>query len=297
MAISSKLLRVQLNVLKPLLSSLTLETSRAAQDRIGLLMAKSNHNKVIFEKVEFENFSASWAISKKCEGDKVILYLHGGGYVTGDLDYSIGFGSTLADKNHLKVFCVAYRLAPENPYPAALTDALEAYKYLLDNGYSSKNIVLCGESAGGGLIFALTLKIKELKLPMPNGIIAISPWTDLTLTSESFNTNIDNDPTLTKERLAYFQSLYSEDVTNPYVSPLFGDLSDMPPSLIFVGGDEILLDDSVKIHKKLIENKNKSYLFIAPKMWHVYILFGTNEAKKDHKKIEEFLKEIFNESK
>ena len=121
-------------------------------------------------------FRARGSCRRTSGGRGVILYLHGGGYTCGSLEYAKGFAATLADECGVRVFCAAYRLAPEHRYPAALDDALEAYRYLLKKGYPARQILLCGESAGGGLIYALCLRLRAEKLPLPCGLIAISPW-------------------------------------------------------------------------------------------------------------------------
>lgn len=293
MSLSSKLLRMQLSVLKPWLDGTTLDTSRALQQKIGLLQARTHQKFVNFEPRCFERFEAEWVIPKCDAEDGIILYLHGGGYVAGDLEYARGFGSILSVKIGRKVFCPAYRLAPEHPFPAALEDALESYRYLLGEGFSPGKITLCGESAGGGLIFSLTMKLRELGLPMPRGIVAISPWTDLTLSGGSYAANMACDPSLTRERLQCYASLYAGDETaNPYVSPLFGQLSGFPPSLIFVGGDEVLLDDSVRLNARLLACGCRSELVVTPGMWHVYTLYGIAEARRDFRKIDSFMREL-----
>lgn len=168
------------------------------------------------------------------------------------MNYAKGFGTILACQNKIPVCCVAYRLAPENAFPAALTDALNAYRFLILEGYSPENIILCGESAGGGLAYALALKLKEEKLEMPCGIIAVSPWSDLTLSGVSYDKNLENDPSMTKKRLKFYADCYTDQPELPLVSPLFGDLANLPPSLIFAGGDEILLSDSEELHERLV---------------------------------------------
>ena len=294
MAISTKLIRKQIALFKPIVSNCTIETARAAQTAMGNFMAGTHKTKVRYSPHVFRNFTCEWVIPKTQKLDGVILYFHGGGYAAGGIAYARGFGTILAAKNNMRVFCVAYRLAPENPYPAALEDALTAYEHLLESGYPADKIILCGESAGGSLIYALTLKLKELSLPMPCGLIALSPWCDLTQSGDSHNTNRDNDPSLTKERLDFFATLYSDDPQNPYVSPLFGDLKGFPPSIIIAGGHEILLDDSVRLHEKLIACGCTSELLITPEMWHVYILYGVKEGKNDHLKISTFVMEALN---
>lgn len=291
MEISSKLLRLQISLFKSFLNGCNIEKARLVQSKMGNLISSLHKSKVCYDTKIFKDFIGEWIAPKSQKLNGVILYLHGGGYVLGDIDYAKGFGTTLSALANIKVFCAAYRLAPEFPFPAALDDALVAYKYLLDSGYSANQIILCGESAGGGLILSLTLKLKELSLPLPSGIIAISPWCDLTLSGNSFITNKVKDPLLTKERLSYYASIYSSDTSNPFVSPLLGELSSFPSTLIFAGSDEILLDDSVMLHKKLINSGNISKLFVANEMWHAYILYGVKEAKRDLKIITEFIKE------
>lgn len=290
MALSSKLIRMQLEFFKPFVNGCSIETARMGQAGLGNLMVNTHKSKVLYSTELFREFVCEWVVPKTQKYSSVILYLHGGGYVAGDINYAKGFGTILAAKNGIRVLCAAYRLAPEYKYPAALDDAMTAYMYLLDNGYSGDQIILCGESAGGGLIYALTLRLKAEGKPLPAGIIAISPWTDLSLSGASYDKNIDCDPSMMKTRLKYYAELYTDDFMNPYVSPIFGDLNNMPPSLIFAGGDEILLDDAVGMHEKLTECGNQSELIVSPGMWHVYILYGVREANGDHKKITEFIK-------
>ena len=142
MALSAKLTRIQINRLKPLLGSCSLETMRKAQNRIGELMEAKHRKQIIIREHGFDRFTGAWMIPKDERREGVILYLHGGGYTCGDLDYAKGFGSTLAAECGIKVFCAAYRLAPEAPYPAALEDSLVAYRYLLEKGYCPEKILL-----------------------------------------------------------------------------------------------------------------------------------------------------------
>lgn len=238
---------------------------------------------------DLSNFEGLWVYPNDETKNGVILYLHGGGFVSGDTEYCKGFASVLATNLGVRVYAAAYRLAPENPYPAALEDALEAYRYLLSCGYAPSRIILCGESAGGGLAYSLAIKLKELSIPMFGGFIAISPWTDLTASGESYETNKAVDPSMTKERLKFFSDCYGGDPTDPLISPVFGDLSDLPPSLIFVGSDEIMLDDAVNLHEKLLACGSQSDLTVAERMWHAYVLYNFKERKSDFAKINDFL--------
>lgn len=295
MELMTKLIRVHLSVVNRLADICSVERSRSVQNKIGSFMTHEYQSELEYSAVEFENFHAEYITPKKTEHDGIILYLHGGGYVSGNIEYARGFGSLLSANNHIKVLSVAYRLAPEHTFPSALDDAFDAYRYLTENGYSPDKIVLCGESAGGGLVFSLALKLKEENLPMPCGIIAVSPWSDLSMSGESYEKNRDKDPSMTRKRLQFYADCYTEQVNLPLVSPLFADLTGLPPSLIFVGGDEIMLSDSVDLHRKLRQCGCRSLLHVAPDMWHIYLLYGIKQSKKDMKKIPVFLREVLDE--
>ena len=277
MELSAKLVRSQLNFFKPFVAGCSLETTRKGQDKLGELMSALHKREVIFRDHDFEQFKGAWVMPKDERRSGVVLYLHGGGYTCGSLDYAKGFAATLASECGVRVFCGAYRLAPENPYPAALEDALTAYDYLLKKGYAPQQILLCGESAGGGLICALCLKLKQLGRELPCGLIAISPWVDLTGSGKSYEFNRDNDPSLTEELLQFYARCYTQDPTDPLCSPLLGDLTGFPPTLIFAGGDEILLDDARGLHERLKKAGSKSRLIIAPGRWHAYVLYCLQE--------------------
>ncbi len=292
MPLSEKFVRTQLNRFKPMFTVSKLEAARHGQDKLGELMSLSVKKEIRYEEVGFEQFKSIWAIPKDETREGILLYLHGGGYCCGDINYAKGVASVFAQKCGLRVFAPAYRLAPEHPFPAALDDALEAYRYLLRAGYPASEIVFAGESAGGGLCYALSLKAKEWNLPLPGGIVAISPWTDLTSQSPSYRLNLGHDPTITKQRLQFYAELYTEDKENPLVSPLFADLHDMPPSLIFVGGDELMLDDARLLHNKLESFGNESELVIANGLWHAYILYQLKERQDDYDTLNRFLKRV-----
>ena len=239
---------------------------------------------------DFGAFQGAWVMPKDERRSGVILYLHGGGYTCGSLEYAKGFAATLASQCGVRVFCAAYRLAPENPYPAAVDDALEAYRYLLKKGYAPRQILLCGESAGGGLIYALCLRLRQEGLELPCGLIGISPWVDLTGSGQSYETNRDNDPSLTQELLEFYAKCYTTDPADPLCSPVFGDLTGFPPSLLFAGGDEILLDDARALHEKLVQSGCRSTLHIAPERWHAYVLYCLSEnMEEDMEAIDRFL--------
>ena len=287
MALSPKAIQTQLNLLRPLLGSLSLKTLRKWQDRIGELMEARYREQVMVKEHLFPLFPAAWVIPTDQRRQGVILYLHGGGYACGGLDYALGFGSMLSQRTGTRVFCPAYRLAPEAPFPAAVEDALESYRYLLDKGYAG-SITLCGESAGGGLCYALCMELKRLGLPMPCGILGISPWTDLTASSSSYEENRDIDPSMTLQQLTFYTQCYTQEPENPLVSPLLGDLTGMPPSLLFVGAMEILLDDAALMHRRLLAADCESKLVVRQDRWHGYLLYGLSEDDRDFETIEQF---------
>lgn len=289
MPLSAKTIRAQMSLLRPLLSSSKLETIRKAQNKLGELMEAKFRKEVIIKDHPFENFTGAWIVPNDERRQGVMLYLHGGGFACGDLEYAKGFGAMLAERCGCRVFCVGYRLAPEHPFPAALEDALEAYRYLLGKGYPGEHITLCGESAGGGLCYSLCGLLKELVLPMPAGIIGISPWVDLTVSGPSYKENRERDPSMTPELLDFFASIYAENREDPKASPLYAQLSDMPPSLLFVGENEVMRSDAELLHSKLLSAGCKSKLRVKPDRWHAYILYGLEEDAGDLESINAFL--------
>ena len=277
MELHAKRVRAQLNLFKPVMTSCSLEASRKGQDKLGELMTALHRSEIMTKNHDFQHFQGAWIMPQDQRRGGVVLYLHGGGYTCGSLEYAKGFSSVLAAECGVRVFCAAYRLAPEHRYPAAVEDALEAYQYLLKKGYAGHQILLCGESAGGGLIYALCLKLKGLGLPLPCGLIGISPWTDLTGSGKSYEENREVDPSMSPELLQFYAKCYTDDPANPLCSPLFGDLTGFPPSLLFVGGDEVMLDDTRMLHQKLVKSGCRSKLIVAPERWHAYVLYCLSE--------------------
>ncbi|MEA4969980.1 MAG: alpha/beta hydrolase [Candidatus Pelethousia sp.] len=288
---TSSFFRKQLKKLQSFTEDEPIAAERRAQDFIGVLLQKIQHKDVRFFPLAFDCFEAAMALPPSVDCSGVVLYLHGGGYCCGGLEYAKGFGATLATEGGINVLCPAYRLAPEYPFPAALDDAMTAYRYLIEK-YDPRKIVLAGESAGGGLIFSVCLAAKKLGLPLPGGLVAISPWTDLTASGKSYAENESVDPSMSLRRLRFFASCYTDKPENPLSSPLFGDLLDFPESLLFVGGDEIMRDDAVNLHEKLLASGCKSTLTVAPDMWHVYVLYGVKDRRQDMDAIREFIQRI-----
>jgi epsilon-lactone hydrolase len=207
--------------------------------------------------------------------ERDILYLHGGGYALGSPALVRDLTWRLAKSVRARVLCIDYRLAPENPYPAALEDAVNAYRWLLASGAQPSRIVMMGDSAGGGLALAALLKLRDEGLALPAAAVVLSPWTDLALTGPSLATNLKADPLLASQDFTSFARWYLADTDprTPHASPLFGDFAGLPPVLIQVGSDEMLLDDAVRMADKLRAAGTKVTLDIWPRMphgWHLY---------------------------
>lgn len=201
--------------------------------------------------VSVDGFPAEWIIPTGATKDKVILYTIGGGYVSGSCQDHRRIVSRMAKGSGVSVLLFEHRLAPEHPFPAALDDSVTAYRWLLAKGVLPSNIMIVGESAGGGLCLATLLALRDQGIPLPAAAVALSPWTDLNLTGESYRTNAD--VCLAPKGMAHVCSRYyvgDNDPCLPWISPLYGDLHGLPPILIQVGGDETLLDDSTRFAAK-----------------------------------------------
>lgn len=209
--------------------------------------------------------------------DRQILYLHGGGYVTGSLALYRHILWRFANAAAARVVAIDYRLAPEHPFPAALDDAAVSWRALIAEGADPGRTAIMGDSAGGGLTFALALRLRDEGASLPAALIAMSPWTDLAVSGASLRHNADADPMLSADDVPAFARLYlaGNDPRNPYASPLYGDPTGLPPSLIQVGGDEILRDDSVRMAERLRTAGCAVELEVWPRMPHVWQTFAS----------------------
>ena len=204
-----------------------------------------------------------------------ILFLHGGGYITGSPALYRHILWRFAQACRAEIAAIDYRLAPEHPFPAALDDAVAAWLTLLAEGADPRRCAVLGDSAGGGLGLALALRLRDEGLPLPGAVMAISPWTDLAITGESCR-NDAGDPMLKSDCLKPFAAQYLQgtDPCHPYASPLYGDPRGLPPVLIQVGSDEILRDDSTRMASRLREAGCAVTLEIWPRMPHVWHAFA-----------------------
>jgi epsilon-lactone hydrolase len=217
-----------------------------------------------------------WQLPLKGEAKRTILYLHGGGYALGSPDSHRDMVGSIADAAQAKAFILDYRLGPETPFPGAVEDAVAAYKGLLDEGEHPEKIFLAGDSAGGGLTAAALVSLQEQGIPMPAGGVCISPWADLTFSGRSMHTKSIVDAMISKETLAWMGGLYlaGQDAAHPLASPIFADLRGLPPLLIQVGGDEVLLDDAVRLHEAAKAVGVNSTLEVWDNMMHVWHLMA-----------------------
>jgi epsilon-lactone hydrolase len=206
---------------------------------------------------------------------RALLYFHGGGFFFGSLQSHRHLVSRLAVAAGVTAVSIDYRLAPEHPFPAALDDAMDAYRWLLTQGFLPTGIVLAGDSAGGNLAAATVLRIRDEGLPKPAGLYLISPWLDLTLSGDSYEVRASHDPILTQETMREVVQLYLGliDGQYPYVSPAYGDLSGFPPLMIQVGADEVLLSESLAFARKAALHGVGVRLHVWPEMIHAWPLF------------------------
>lgn len=213
-----------------------------------------------------------WVTPANPRPDAVILHLHGGGYIAGSAFIYRRFAAHTARAARLPVFLPDYALAPEHPFPAGLEDAMTAFTWLQKQGFDPSRIVLVGDSAGGGLALSLLLKLRETGAAMPGAVALVSPWTDLTVSSPSYQSLRDADPVISQHRLRVAGRHYagSRNPADPMLSPLFADLKGLPPMLIQVGSDEMMLDDSVLFAERARAAGVAVSLQVWAGMWHVF---------------------------
>ena len=202
----------------------------------------------------------------------VVLYFHGGVYVLGDAFQAAGLAAQVARRTSAKAISVDYRLAPEHPYPAAVDDALATYEALLDNGTAPSDIAFAGESAGGGLAIATLVNARDHGLPQPAAAFVMSPYADLTLAGTTMETKREVDPLLSRENLQARVPDYTsgQDAAIGLISPIFADLSGLPPLIIQAGSHEVLLDDAVRLARQAATADVEVTLDITPGVPHVF---------------------------
>lgn len=228
------------------------------------------------EKFDIDGVKIEKITHVDADNENIIMHLHGGGYTTCSINTHRLLASAISKASKSQVVLPSYRLAPEYPFPAALDDSLKVYRGLLSQGIKPSNIIISGDSAGGGLAVATVMFLRDNGEQLPIGVICISPWVDLMCTGNSHLTNVKADPTVNIKNLKESALLYAggEDIQNPLLSPIYGDYQSFPPMLIQVGSEEILLDDSITLAEKARTANVEVNLKVWKGMWHVWHIIG-----------------------
>jgi epsilon-lactone hydrolase len=228
------------------------------------------------EKVDAGGVKAEWVAAPGADDRRAILYLHGGGYVIGSLNTHRRLAYDISATSAARVLLIDYRLAPENPFPAAVDDAAKAWRWLIAQGFDPKRLAIAGDSAGGGLTIATLVNLRDQKLGLPACAVAISPWVDLEGLGTSIETRAAQDPMVQKQGLLWMAGLYLNGASprTPLAAPLYAELKGLPPVLVQVGSAETLLDDSTRIAERMHAAGVEVKLSVWPNMIHVWPLFA-----------------------
>jgi acetyl esterase/lipase len=253
----------------------TVEQARAALDNLSMLDVLTPGTTC--ETTEADGVPGEWISAPSASAEATLYWLHGGGYSIGSVKSHRGMIARLSAASKIRAFAIDYRLAPENPFPAGLEDALTGYRWLLKQGVDPKSLIIAGDSAGGGMTLAVLVSLRDSGEPLPAAAVLYSPWTDLTWSGESVKTRAEVDPWISPDIGVEGAALYLGDAkaTNPLASPLFADLSGLPPTLIQVGDAEVLLDDSTRVAEKMKAAGVEVTLEVWDEMIHVWQAFAS----------------------
>lgn len=216
-----------------------------------------------------------WIVPKNCDESRVLLFLHGGAYLMGSSKTHRTMVSHIAKAAGVRALLPNYRLAPEDPFPAGLEDCLTVYRQLLAGQVAPEKLVIAGDSAGGGMTMAMLLSLRDAGDAMPAAACLLSPWLDLAAEGESVQTRAQQDPWFRAADMPKTAAHYclQGQIRDPLVSPLYGDMTGLPPMLIQVGDHEILLSDSTRVTEKITAAGGQVTLQVWPDMWHVFQFF------------------------
>lgn len=270
-----------------------LEKQRQSQDTLGAIL--SNSKDITYRETEISGLYAEWVSVNRAHLKKyVILHCHGGGYSTGSSLYARTLTSKLAAAASMDVLSFDYRLAPEHPFPAATEDVMKVWDYLMLQGYGAKDIIVTGDSAGGNLALALTLRLKGEDRILPRALVLMSPWTDLTCAGESYQDKAELDPVLNKAYIDRMIQSYAanRNLKDPFISPIYGDFKDFPSVYIQVGENEILYSDSLMLYQALKEAGVAVKMDEYPGMWHVFQMSPVKASKEAVNKIADYIYDI-----
>ncbi|CAN5782785.1 alpha/beta hydrolase fold domain-containing protein [soil metagenome] len=228
------------------------------------------------EAVDAGGVPAEWVSAPGCDPQRAVLYLHGGGYAIGSINTHRRLAYDISAASGARLLVIDYRLAPEHPFPAALEDATAAWRWLLQQDLAANRLAIAGDSAGGGLVIATLVKLRDDQIALPACSVAISPWVDLEGVGNSLTTRAAQDPMVQKEGLLWMAKMYlnGKDARTPLAAPLHADLKGLPPMLVQVGTAETLLDDATRIAEKLHADGVDVRLAVWPNMLHVFPLFA-----------------------
>jgi len=282
------------NEVAPMFVDQPLEVQRATLDAMG--RDAQMPPALLVEQGMIGELPVEWLRGPNSE-NRVVVYAHGGGYVMGSCDSHRPLAGRLALACQAQVVMPQFRLAPEHPFPAPLEDLMATYRSLFELGYTADQIILAGDSAGGGLVLATVLEAQRLGLPTPRAMVMLSPWVDMTLSGESLVTHAERDPWLDPSTFPLIRELYLSDAdpSNPLASPLLGDLSALPPTLVQVGSDEILVSDSLNFGARASEAGSTVDIEVWDHMWHVWHFFAPMlpEANAALDSISSFIESVF----
>ena len=280
----------------PYTENKTINQLREETGTAGTLIPLPENTK--FKRILAGDVYAEWITCGDVDKDKTFMFIHGGGYYRGSIAATRATVARISAEAKVRCLSIEYRLAPEHPFPAAIDDTYTAYNWLIKEGFNPKNIIVSGQSAGGGLCLALLLKIKENNNIQPKGAVALSPWTDLSQSGKTMITNANIDPVISKKYLDRMANLYlyKTPSNTPLASPLYGDLSGLPPMLVQVGSAETMLDDSKRFVERAKEAKVDVQIEVWEDMFHgwhgsAHILKDAEEAIKS---IGLFCRKLFN---
>ncbi len=259
---------------RPVNPNATVQEMRAGIDMLASVVPLPTD--VALEPVDAGGVAAEWVSAPGAQPDRVILYLHGGGYVIGSIRSHRELASRLSRASGARVLLIEYRLAPEHPHPAAVEDSTAAYRWLLSQGITPSRIVIGGDSAGGGLTIATLVALRDAGQPLPAAGVCLSPWVDLEGIGDSMTSKAGVDPMVQADGLRKMAQWYlgNNDSRTPLAAPLYAELSGLPPLLIQVGSAETLLDDSTRITERARKAGVDVKLEIWDDMIHVWQAFG-----------------------
>ena len=253
----------------------TVDEQRANWDEFGRSIPEYSPG-VAIDPVECNGVPSEWVVAPGAADNRVLLHFHGGGYAIGHPDGYRNFNARMSEAAGARVLAADYRLAPEHPFPAALDDTLNVYKWVLAQGYQPDQVGFMGESAGGGLVFATLLAARDDAVPMPAAAVATSPWVDLANSFDSHAFNAEADPMIAPTVLDAFAARYLNDADpkNPLASPVYAEPGGLPPVYILAGSTEVLLDDARFLFMNASRAGVDTTIEVAPEMPHIWPIFA-----------------------